>query len=139
MRLVVQAAPMNHLAWLAERAGCVLTADFRAIEAVDARGSIRGMVGFHHWTPNAVVMDVAVATPAAVRALLRPAFSYPFEQMGVGLALCAVASNNARALKFVGSLGFEEKCSMRDAFGPGVDLVWHELRRQNCRWLRKAA
>lgn len=138
----VRAAPAEHYPWIASRAGCVLTAAFRAIEAVRSDGTIVGMVAYSEWTPNAVVMHVAIEHPAALRHLLRAGFEYPFIESGRRIALCAVLSSNARSLVLVRRLGFRETHRIRDGWVEGVDIVSFEMNRSECRWIhpaRKAA
>ena len=135
MRLTVQAAPKEHWGWLAIRSGCIFTADFQAIEAVDSRGAVRGMVGYERFSPNSVMAHMAVAHPIAWRELLRPAFFYPFVQRGLGLMLAAVPSTNWRSLGFVERVGFRETYRIRDGHAVGVDTVLHEMRREECRWI----
>lgn len=136
MSLTVQAAPIQHWGWLVSRSGCILTADFQAIEAVDARGNIRGMVGYERWSPNSVVLHAAVAAPIVWRALLVPTFAYPFLQTGAGVLLATIPGNNGPCLKMAQALGFREAHRVKDGFRPGVDYVLHEMRRAECRWLR---
>jgi hypothetical protein len=74
----VRQAPKDHLGWLAMRTTAQLTNACRGIEAIDRNGRIVGMVCFDGWTPRGAFAHVAVESPAAVRALLRPAFSWAF-------------------------------------------------------------
>lgn len=93
------------------------------------------MVAFDNWTPNACWAHMAVETPMAWRALLLPSFEYAFASRG--LILGAIASDNAKSLRMVKSLGFTETHRIRDGHSPGVDLVFHEMRRESCPWLRQ--
>ena len=135
--LTVRAAPSEHFAWIRERTQCVVGPDFRAIEAVDAKGRIRGMVGFDGWWGNAAQMHVALDTPTALRALLGPAFDYVFNQCGKSIALGVVPSHNEKALAFDQHIGFREVHRVKDGWAPGDDVVFLELRKENCRWLRR--
>lgn len=138
-RLIVQPAPKEHWGWLAMRSGCSVTDDFQAMEAVDSSGAVRGMVGFGNWLPNSVTMHVAVTWPICARVLVPPAFALPFLHRGVGVAICTVSSVNARSLSLVAHLGFRETGRIKDAIRPGQDLVFHEMRREECRWLPSEA
>lgn len=133
----VEAAPTASFSWLLERIGYAPTTDFRAIQAVTPYGRICGMVGFDHWMPNSCQMHVALDTPIATRALLHPAFSYPFEEAGKTVALGFVPGSRARSLRLARSLGFTEAWRVRDGWERGVDLVAFEMRKENCRWIRK--
>jgi L-amino acid N-acyltransferase YncA len=96
---------------------------------------VLGMVGFDRWTENAAEMHVACSSIGAVRALLRPAFSYLFEETGRRIALGTVSGNNAQALKFDRHLGFREVHRVKDGHSAGVDIVFLEMRREECRWI----
>ena len=142
MRLAMPAPP-EMLPWLAQRANLTMSPTLQAIAAVDDDGQIAGMVGFDGWTMNACAMHVAIEKPIAVRTLLRPAFELPFVRLGLGVVVGTVLSSNERALALDLHLGFREVMRGRDWWAPGVDLVWLEMRREECRWLceseRKAA
>lgn len=140
--MIVRAAHPSHFGWVLERVGYAPTAAFRAIEAIDASGRIHGMVGYDMWSENAVWMHVALENPAALRALLRPAFAYPFVEAGRDIALASVRESNVRSRALVERVGFREVWRCRDAVRPGEDGLVYELRRAECRWIaaeRKAA
>lgn len=137
--MIVRAAPSDHFPWLVSRVGCAITPAFRAIEAVDVRGNIRGMVGFDLWTANSVQAHMAVDTPIAWRSLLRPAFRYPFLEGGRGLILGIISAANAKSLAMARGLGFHETHRIRDGQSVGVDLVVMEMRREHCRWIERRA
>lgn len=136
--MIVRAAAPDHYPWIAERANLAIGPAFRAIEAVDAVGRIHGMVGYDGWTPNAVCMHVALENPACLRHLLVPGFGIPFVELGRGVALAHVLSTNARSLALVPRVGFRFVCRVRDGFKPGIDSVWFEMRKEECRWIRAA-
>jgi L-amino acid N-acyltransferase YncA len=121
--------------WLQRRTDCAVTSDFSAIEALDAYGRTRGMVGYCGWTENSVQMHMAVTAPSVWRALLRPSLEYPFAQVGVGVCLGIIPSSNVKSLRFAGAVGFEEKYRIRDGWDVGEDLVLLEMRKEDCRFL----
>jgi hypothetical protein len=139
--MIVRAAPPEHFQYLIERAGVIPTSFFKAIEAVDEKGTVHGMFGYDGWTRNAVVMHVALDFPGALRHLIGPAFAYPFTQLGLGIALCAIRGDNERSLRLTEHVGFKRVYTIRDCFGGGVDQMIYEMRREECRWIqqRKAA
>jgi hypothetical protein len=138
--VIVRAAPPEHFQYLYDRAGVAITPTFKAIEAVDDT-TVHGMFGYDGWTPNAVVMHVALDTPIALKHLLRPAFEYPFLQLKLGIALCAIRADNIRSVKLTEHVGFREVYRIKDCFGKGIDQMIYEMRREECRWIqqRKAA
>lgn len=134
MTRVCAAAPAE-LSWLEERAGCVLTRDARAIKAVSGAGRILGMVAYDGWMPNSVQAHMAVEVPAAWRALLGPAFRYPFLQARKGVLVGVIPASRARSVAMAGRLGFREAHRVRDGADVGEDLVVFEMRKDECPWL----
>ena len=138
---MVRAAPPRDFAWLYTRTGHLLSGAARAIEAVDDQGRIRGMVGYDDWTPNSVRMHVALESPGATRALFRPAFLYPFVEVGVSIALAVIVSTNRQCMRLAKHLGFSEIHRVPGGWNEGADLVFFRLDRESCQWIlqRKAA
>lgn len=134
-RLQVRAAPAHHYSWLLVRTGYAPTQGFRAIEAVDESGRIFGMVGYDGWIPNAVQMHIALDSPLAVRALLRPAFEYPFLEAGKQMVFGVLPADRTRAVALALHLGFDEVGRVEDGWAPGVDLVHLAMLKRNCRWI----
>lgn len=126
--MLVEAATPSDYAWLADRVSCALTSDFRAIKAVDASGRIHGMVGYCLWSPNAVWVHLALDTPSALRALLEPAFAYPWSH-GRNILLATVCGANGRSLRLCRRLGFTEAHRIKDGIAPGEDIVLLEHRK----------
>jgi hypothetical protein len=133
--VTVQPAPAAHYPWLAQRAHLIVGSQFRAIEAIDGAGRIVAMVGYDGWTESAVSMHVTLEYPAALRRILRPAFGIPFVELGKKLVLCQVLSTNAQSLALVKGVGFRQVYRGRDWWADGVDLVFFEMRKKDCRWV----
>lgn len=123
------------LSWLEERVGTPLTPEARGIVAVDATGRVRGMVAYDGWTESAAEAHMAVDAPAAWRALVRPAFVYPFLQAGRRVLLGRIRASNTASLRMAMHLGFAELARVRDGAREGEDLVLVQMRREDCRWL----
>ena len=138
MSFLLRNAPAEHHGWLCSRIEYSPTVQFRALEVVDATGRIRGMVGLDGWTPASVQMCIALETPIAARALLRPSFDWVFNQEGKDVAFALVSSANQEALDFDRSLGFRTVGRLLGAHSKGIDLVILEMRRADCRWLPRA-
>lgn len=134
----VVAAGQEGFDWIAERTGCVLTSAARAIKAVDSAGKIRGVIAYDNWTENAVQAHMAVDTPVAWRSLTEAAFAYPFEECGRGVLLAIISARNARSVRLALRFGFRLLTRVRDGHAVGEDLLFLEMRREDCRWLRKA-
>lgn len=135
MSLLVQAAPAEHLPWLAERTGAALSAGARAIEALDRAGRIRGMVAYDRWTDASVEAHMATEAPIVWRSLAAPAFRYPLEEAGREQILGLIRSDNLPSLRMALALGFTVEHRLRGAAASGVDLVLVRMRKQDCRWL----
>lgn len=129
------AATPEALRWLEAQTGAVLTSGARGISAVDSAGRVRGVVAYDGWTPNAVQAHMAVDTPVAWRALLRPVFEYPFEQAGRRLMLGIIPADNTRSARMAESLGFRLAHRVPDGWSVGVDLLVYQMRREECRYL----
>lgn len=135
MRVV--AAEPKDFAWLIKRTQCALTFNARGIKAVDDAGRIHGMVAYDGWTPNAVSAHMATDNPAAWRSLIGPAFSYPFEECGRTLLLVCVNSDNARSVQLVRRFGFRQVHAVKNGWERGVDLLFFQMHRDECRWLQR--
>jgi hypothetical protein len=130
-------APPEHLAWIAERAQVSPGPGFKAIEAVDEAGRILAMVGWDGWTRSACCIHVALEHPAAIRLVLELGFHIPFVVAGLSTVVAQVVATNKRSLKLVRHLGFREVGRISDGWDRGVDLVLHEMRRDECRFIQK--
>jgi hypothetical protein len=135
--MTVCATPPALLPWLISRVGCLYTEGFRAIMATDGT-KILGMVGYDLWTENAVVMHIALDSPAAFRSLIVPCFEYPFVQAGKGIALATVRSDNERSKRLCEHVGFRLAHRVKDGAAVGVDTLLYEMRREECRWIGRA-
>ncbi len=95
-----------------------------------------------NWATNSVQVHVAADSPMVWRYLLDPALSYPFLEAGRQIVIATIGSRNVASLRAARHLGFTELARVRDGFEAGSDVVFLELRRENCRRLkqnRKAA
>jgi hypothetical protein len=134
-RYTIKPATFEDFDWLAKKTGCTLTTDFNAIKAIDATGKIHGMVGYCDWTQNSVRMHIAVESPIAWRAMLRPGLEYPFCQVGVGMIVGVIRGGNAKSLRFAGAVGLKEIFRLKDGARAGEDIVFMQLLKEDCRYL----
>ena len=131
----ILAAPKEQLSYLKDKTGCALTDDFNAIMAVRPDNRIVGMVGYCNWTQNAVQMHIAVDYPMVWRHLVGPGLEYPFLQVGKGVAIGILRASNAASHRFANACGFRLTHRVKDAWGPGDDLLLLELRKDD--WLKE--
>ena len=129
--------------WLTARAQTNASAEMKAIAVLDTAGRIQGMAGFDGWTPNSVVVTLALNAPMAFKKLIWALFHYAFVQAGRGVMLATVKGGNAKSIKLCKHVGMREVYRVRDGIAVGEDLIIFEMRREECRWiapsLRKAA
>lgn len=135
----VTAAHSGDFWWLHRRTSCPLTSDMTGIKAVDRFGHIRGMVAYCNVTPNAVHMHMALDAPIAARALLGPALDYAFQEGKKRVAIGMVPARNIPSIRLAKHVGFVETHRVKDGWAAGEDLVFLELRKENCIQMRKAA
>lgn len=94
------------------------------------------IAGYDRWTTNSVHIHIWVANPKAVtRHSLRESIGFPFQTRNVLIGV--IAADNAPSLEFCKRLGFRETYRIKDGDAIGVDLIIHELRKDEaCRWLK---
>lgn len=145
MTLIVRAAPRTDWQWLVDRTGCAITSDFSALEAIELHPRteglyrVRGIVGYCNTTPNTIQMHMAVDSPVVWRSLLRPGLEYPFLQAGKRICVGVIPASNRRSVRFAKHVGFVETHRIFNGWADGEDLVFLELRREHCRFLRGGA
>lgn len=136
-RFHVRPTTRRELGWLEKYAAVKLCPDAIGMVAVDAEAQPRGMVAFEEFTAKSCRVHQAGVSIAA-RALIPAAFLFTFEVLCLDVLYGSVCSANRRALKLNARLGFCETERESNFYGPGKDRVQMELRREDCRWLRKA-
>lgn len=115
------------------------TGGFRAIGQINDYWELVACVGYDCWTPNSVQMHIWIPKPKEVsRRFFQEGFRYPFEMCRKGLVVGLTPGNNAAALHFNRRVGFKEVYRMKDAWDKGIDVVVQEMRREDCRWLRRS-
>lgn len=112
------------------------TSKFTGIKQVGHDGKPDVLVGYDCWTFNSVEMHCWVRSPRAINRLtIQEVFRYPFNQVGVGIAIGITPCNNAPALELNRRLGFRRVLTIKDGYAIGTDLAIQELRKEECRWL----
>lgn len=121
-------------------AGAAPTAEARSVVALSG-GRLAGGVVYDRWTESAVEMHMALPSPIAVRALLRPAFAFPFLQAQKRVLMAWVRASNKPSVRLVTHVGFRWCGSLSDGATVGEDMLLFQMRREDCRWIaeRKAA
>ena len=113
--------------------------DFRAIGLVrdDCLIAVAGYNAFCGRTCNmhAAVDDASKVT----REFVRAAFSYAFEQLELVAVLAWMDSSKGKPLFIDLKAGFSKVYSIPGATLEGNDLILIQMRREDCRWLRKGS
>lgn len=134
---MIQTAHQDVLArWLCERIGYMPTPHIRCIGNVSKTGKILGVVGFDGWNGASCQMHVAGEGNWVSRELIKATFDYAFNVAGLKVVLGLVPSGNDKALRFDRHVGFTEVARIEGGH-PDGDLVILQLRREDCRYLRK--
>jgi RimJ/RimL family protein N-acetyltransferase len=96
-----------------------------------------GVVTFQGFVGRTCTLHVAGDGNWLTRHLIWQTFNTAFRLAGLLSIIAPVAGNNARALEFDKRLGFKEVHRVIDGWADGVDLIFLELKRQDCVWLAK--
>lgn len=131
---MITAANTLQIGLLCQATGLVPTPHVKGVAQV-IDGVTTAVVGYDRWTQNAVEMHIWIhrITPGFVRA----AFEYPFIQAGKGLVLGVTPGNNTAALAMNLRLGFRPVYTIKDGNSIGEDLILQEMRKKDCRWIRR--
>ncbi len=97
------------------------------------------VVAYDNWTENAVFIHCwSRATPPWFdKRFLQEIFRYPFEICNKGLVIASTQGDNTPVLELSRKLGFRQTYRVPDGWSLGTDLVIQEMRRDECRWLRR--
>jgi RimJ/RimL family protein N-acetyltransferase len=106
---------------------------------LEENGVLGAIALYDHWTHNSVQMHVWAKAPRYLfnPGFLHEAFWFPFEFGKRGLAFAVTPGDNKPSLAVARALGFKEVYRIKDGWKLGTDMVIQEMRRQDCRWLRK--
>ncbi len=138
MGIHVTYAPLREAGWrwLEARAKPIRCEDTTGYIALRER-KIVAAVAFDSWTPNSCSMHFAIEDPFVLRhGLLELAFDFVFHHADRGIVYGMAPANNKQVLRFGKHIGFKELYRLKDGHEKGVDYIIHEIRKENCRWLR---
>lgn len=108
--------------------------------AVLEEESLGACVLYDYWSPNAVQVHVYTTSLGVLfhKPVLREIFRYPFEQCGRSILVAMTPADQKGSLAVSSWLGFKEKYRIRDGWTRGVDIIFKELRREDCKFLARA-
>jgi hypothetical protein len=123
--------------WIQSYVPVLLTANSSGIVAVDLETKERVAVTiFDNWTDNSCQAHIIIVKTMALRhGFLEECFNYVFIELGKKYMLGVIQGDNEKALKLDLKMGFEEKYRIKDGYEDGVDLVFIEMHRDNCRFI----
>lgn len=108
--------------------------DSHGIVAVRGDRFVGGAV-YDNCYKNSTQAHICILEPL----IIRSGFLELVYRLGFGpdreYAYGQVLSDNEKAIKLNKHMGFTEKCRFEDAYAPGIDVIFMEMKRENCRYL----
>jgi hypothetical protein len=112
--------------------------DLQAIFWVNDQNQIEWVIGYTAFIGKTCQMHmVNLKGGYTPKQLLKSAFDYPFNQLGVEKAFGIVNSLNTKAMEYDQKLGFKEAVRFAGMHEDGGDLVVFEMNKSDCRWIRE--
>lgn len=100
-------------------------------------GDLVGAVIFTEYTGNDIHVSVVTTNPCWWhRRYIRTLYEYVFDQCGCIRISALVKEDNAKSIKLLRGLGFQEEGRLRHYFNPQDGLVFGQLRSE-CKWLER--
>lgn len=127
--------------WVIQRERIRRVEDTRGIMAIDMskgeNGETVAAIIFDSFTDNSVQAHIIVDKPMVLRhGFLEEGFRYIFETCDFEVIYGIVKSDNKKAQKLDTHIGFKEVYRMKDGFSKGIDLIFYEIRRDECRFYK---
>lgn len=128
-------------AWCNEHVHLIQAADTGGIMAIDEeKNEPVGAVITESWTANSVQCHIIITNPLVLRhKFLECVANYVFVVRGVSRMYAFITSDNKKSVKLVKHIGFTLKATLEEAFNVGIDYLLMELKRENCKFIDKAA
>ena len=112
--------------------------DLQAIFWVNDQNQIEWVIGYTAFIGKTCQMHmVNLKSGYTPKQLLKSAFDYPFNQLGIDKAFGIVNSLNTKAMEYDQKLGFKEAVRFAGMHEDGGDLVVFEMNKSDCRWIRE--
>ena len=112
--------------------------DLQAIFWVNEQNQIEWVIGYTAFIGKTCQMHmVNLKGGYTPKQLLKSAFDYPFNQLGIEKAFGIVNSLNEKAMEYDQKLGFKEAVRFAGMHENGGDLVVFEMNKSDCRWIRE--
>ncbi len=121
--------------WVFERIDPLITKTTKGVVAKD-NGKILAAAIFDNWTITSAHIHLIIENSFVLRhGFIEEVMNYFFSTADKEILIGVTPSNNKIALKFNTHIGFVELFRIKDGFMFGVDLVFQELRKADCRWI----
>jgi L-amino acid N-acyltransferase YncA len=112
--------------------------DFQAICWVNEQNQIEWVVGYTAFIGKTCQMHmVNLKGGYTPKQLLRAAFDYPFNQLGIEKTFGIVNSLNTKAMEYDQKLGFKEATRFEGVHDNGGDIVVFCMDKADCRWIKE--
>jgi hypothetical protein len=112
--------------------------DLQAIFWVNDQNQIEWVIGYTAFIGKTCQMHmVNLKGGYTPKQLLKSAFDYPFNQLGIEKAFGIVNSLNEKAMEYDQKLGFKEAVRFAGMHENGGDLVVFEMNKSDCKWIRE--
>lgn len=136
--MIVRYRPASEtdLYWMQNHLRFDMTRRTKGIAVVDGNNRLIGGCVFENWTYTGGEIHVIITNTMVLRhRFIEEMLGYFFETCDRRVLWCTVLSTNEKCLKFVRHIGFQEILRIKDGYDEGTDLITHELRKENCRWI----
>lgn len=128
--MIVQGVPVGE--WVSAHFNAGYAPNIQQAIGLELQGQIRAGVIFENWNQRSIVCHIA-ATRLSWE-FLHAIADYAYNRCGVHKIIAPVDSDNQRAIRAVGKMGFMLEAKLRDATARG-DLLLFTMTRQQCRYL----
>jgi RimJ/RimL family protein N-acetyltransferase len=114
-----------------------LCEDTRGVLVRDDSHTPVALATMDSWYPNSCMMHMWIGNPFVLRhGFAEEVSNFVFgEESGREKVIAVMPSNNPKVLKLAKHIGFEYVSTIKDGCAKGVDLLVHEMNKQNCRWV----
>lgn len=121
--------------WFSEKTSCYPESELKGVKFLDSEDNLAAMVVYTDWTLNAVQIHFAAPSMKffADKTAVREVFDFPY-RMGRKIVYAATPSDRVPALAILRLLGFTEKFRFEHGWKEGVDMVFHVMDLESCKW-----
>jgi len=137
--VIFDASTPQEIEWIREKLNIAKIEDSKGISARSDTGELYGVCLMESWTEGSCQVHVVVINPICLKnyKFIIEVFNYIFNVGNRFVVIGFVSSNNVKALSFDKRIGFKEIARIKDGFKKGIDTVILELRRENCKWIKR--